>query len=204
MILIDFREPKQILNYFQNFKVCKLNYDYLIKDIAVERKTFTDFLQSLYQGKLFNQLLRTKKEYEKTILVVEGLIDPNFLTNPKIFYSTLQFITINLNIPVIFSQSLENTAEVIKKLNENKINFFSVSKIKISPKKENVQERMLQCIEGIGKKRARAIIKKYESIEKIINLKNNTIKGIDRKIIKKNQYDIKILKNYLMIKNNTT
>jgi len=185
MILIDFREPKKVLNYFQNFKVCKLNCDYLIKNIAVERKTFTDLLQSLYQGKLFNQLLRTKNEYEKTILIVEGLIDPNLLTNPKTFYSTLQFITINLNIPIIFSQSLENTAEVIKKLNERKTNFFSVSKMKIIPKKENIQERMLQCIEGIGKKRARVIIKKYGSINKIINLDKYLIKGIDGKIIRK-------------------
>ncbi len=185
MIQVDFREPKEILQYFNEFEVCKLNGDYLVNNIAFERKTFTDFLQTLYAGRLFNQLAKTKKEHKNTILIIENLIDPNFLTNPKIFYSTTQYITLNLGVPVVFSQSLQNTAEIITRAGTLKeLNFFYFN-TKFVPLKINTTERMLQCIPGIGRKRAKYLLNKYESIIKIANLNKKDICRIDRNLVRK-------------------
>ncbi|MBI2564717.1 hypothetical protein HYV79_01875 [Candidatus Woesearchaeota archaeon] len=185
MILIDFNEPREIIKYFHEHKLCRLNCDYLIEGIAVERKTFSDFLQSVYNKKLFNQLLKTKSQYAKTILVIEGLIDPNLLTNPKLFYSTLQYITLQLGIPVIFSQSLENTAEAIKILNNSDNQIFFYKNLKIFPKRIPVAEKILQCVEGIGPKKAKAIIRKYGNVANIINSEDSCVEGANKKIIKK-------------------
>ncbi len=191
MISIDLNEPKEVRNYFSEHKLCRLNCDYLINDVAIERKTFSDFLQSLYNGRLFNQLLKTKSVHEKTILVIESLIDPALLINPKIFYSTTQYITLKLGIPIVFSQSLENTVEVLKMLCSTNDGIFFYRKIKILPKKISITEKMLRCIDGVGPKRARRIIEKYKTIANIIKTENISSEGVNNKLIEKVKRELK-------------
>lgn len=177
--------------YLLEYDLCRLDCDYLFDNIAIERKTFSDFLQSLYDKRLFNQLLKTKSSHERVILIIEGLIDPNFLTNPKIFYSTTQYITLKLGIPIVFSQSLENTAEVIKIAYSSENGIFYYRKIKIFPKAIPVAEKMLQCIEGIGPKKAKIIIKKYGSIANIIASEDCKADRINKKTVQKIQRVLK-------------
>ena len=47
--------------------------DYLISsDVVVERKTASDFINSIIDGRLFDQAGRLKDSYERPIIIVEG------------------------------------------------------------------------------------------------------------------------------------
>lgn len=47
--------------------------DYIVSDVCVvERKTVSDFVQTLTQGRLFEQLITLKEAYEHPLLLLEG------------------------------------------------------------------------------------------------------------------------------------
>src|SRR3989344_9558221 len=48
--------------------------DYLINGVAIERKTVSDFKSSIINKRIFQQLFELK-QYDKKILIVEGIIE---------------------------------------------------------------------------------------------------------------------------------
>jgi len=78
-ITVDYRETASgITDLLKNngalVEIAKLSYgDYIINDtITVERKTAKDFLISIIDGRLFNQLSNLKKFCNHPILLIEG------------------------------------------------------------------------------------------------------------------------------------
>ena len=61
-----------MLNKKANIKFEKLDIgDYLIQDTIIERKTFSDFINSMINKRLQEQLINLKK-YQRHFLIVEG------------------------------------------------------------------------------------------------------------------------------------
>jgi Fanconi anemia group M protein len=57
--------------------------DYLVReDTAIERKSATDFVLSIFDQRLFQQVARLKQEYARPIFVVEGRVQDAFADNP--------------------------------------------------------------------------------------------------------------------------
>ncbi len=116
MIIIDCHEPDKIKNLIgtaAETKVCSLAAgDYLIKNIAIERKTLGDFLNSLVQQRLFSQLTRLKAAYPVSFLIVEAF-DLSVLQNSRVFYGAILTILLEINVKIIFTQTPQQTAEVI-------------------------------------------------------------------------------------------
>ncbi|MDI6751930.1 MAG: ERCC4 domain-containing protein [bacterium] len=91
-IRMDFREERsgiwKILTERFEIEVVKdrlLVGDYLIKDIVVERKTASDFVQSIIDGRLFIQAKRMKGYNDLiAIFIVEGdiFIRPPLISTP--------------------------------------------------------------------------------------------------------------------------
>ena len=103
-IIVDFREAFSI-----KLKLSELGSrvveksitpaDYVLSEnCAVERKTLKDFLRSIYDGRLFEQVERLAKAYEKPILIVEGytLQGLEDVENPKIFWGALALSLIHI------------------------------------------------------------------------------------------------------------
>ena len=116
MIIVDCHEPKSIRDLLQQrteTKVCSLTTgDYLIKNIAIERKTLGDFLNSLVQQRLFSQLTRLKTAFPVSFLIVEAF-DLGVIQNSRVFYGSILTIMLEINVKIIFTQTQEQTAEVI-------------------------------------------------------------------------------------------
>ena len=76
-IIIDTREKQslvaaELLEQNANIKFEKLDIaDYLINDIAIERKTFSDFVSSMIDKRILKQLKEIKK-YPQHFLIIEG------------------------------------------------------------------------------------------------------------------------------------
>ncbi|MEM5882270.1 MAG: ERCC4 domain-containing protein, partial [Candidatus Aenigmatarchaeota archaeon] len=90
-IIADYREREltEILeNNYKNIHIIKenLSVDFIIGDIAIERKTSQDFLKSTFDKRIFEQI-ENQKEFKKYIVILEG-----FLLNEEqkeIFYGML-------------------------------------------------------------------------------------------------------------------
>lgn len=77
-IIVDSREPRGILDAFERrgMQVDRRTIspaDFVLSaDCAVERKTVSDFMSSLYNGRLFEQVTALKEHYAKPLIIVEG------------------------------------------------------------------------------------------------------------------------------------
>lgn len=81
MIIVDSNEPIEIVNTLKKYGVSversKLEIsDYVFNDIIIERKDSRDFLQSIYDGRLFNQIKNMVDSEYKPMLVIHGSLPP--------------------------------------------------------------------------------------------------------------------------------
>ena len=139
-------------------------------EVAIERKEGFDFVSSIMDNRLFEQLLRLKDTYENPILILEGLKDEVFEnTGMKIssIYGALAFISYKLGISVIPTRNLEDTAIVIERIAyreqvKDSTPIFS----RKAPKQMSKNERRSFIIEGlvdIGPKKAKALIDNFKT-----------------------------------------
>jgi len=77
-IIIDYREKQSLvaaelvkLGFEIEFKELKVG-DYLVNDVAIERKTVSDFISSMINKRLLNQI-EELQQYENKLLIIEGI-----------------------------------------------------------------------------------------------------------------------------------
>ena len=175
-IIVDHRENK--LKALLDKKKEKITYEskqldiadiVITSEVAIERKEGFDFVSSIMDNRLFEQLLRLKDTYQYPILILEGLNDKVFEnTGMKIssIYGALSFISYKLGISVIPTRNLEDTVIVIERIayrEQVKDNMPLLSRK--APKELSKKERRTFIVEGlidIGPKKAKTLIDKYK------------------------------------------
>ncbi len=152
-------------------KVGNLNADYVVSDrVAIERKTVDDFVESVIDKRLFDQLIELKKNYAKPILIVEG--DGIYRRlNPNSIRGVLATIIVDFGIPMIFTRDPEETAEFIISLarREQFAREREVSphygKTKMTLKEQ--MEYVVSSISDVGPVIARNLLEHFQTIENI-------------------------------------
>ena len=87
--------------------------DYIVSDrVCIERKTVSDFESSIISGRLFDQLERLKETYELPLIILEG-DQKDFRLGNNVINGTIASVYVDYGIPILFSKSAENTAELI-------------------------------------------------------------------------------------------
>ncbi len=139
-------------------------------EVAIERKEGFDFVSSIMDNRLFEQLLRLKEAYEYPILILEGLNDEVFENtgmNITSIYGALSFISYKLGISVVPTRNLEDTAIVVERIAyREQIKDSMPIFARKAPKQMSKKERRSFIIEGlvdIGAKKAKALIEKFKT-----------------------------------------
>lgn len=161
--------------------------DYIVKGIAVERKTVSDFISSMISRRLLNQL-EELGQYPEKLLIVEGideqeLYSDNYPGNktgmhPNSIRGFLLSILLKYKVPIIFTKDYADTARFLSVLVRKK---QRETPLNVSKKSLNKKERMqfiLEGFPGIGPKTARRLLKKFKTIGKIINASQEELKEI--------------------------
>ncbi len=176
-IIIDNREQK-LKNLFDRKKDV-ITYDseqldvadvVISEEVAIERKEGFDFVSSIMDNRLFEQLLRLKDTYKFPILILEGLNDDVFEnTGMKIssIYGALSFISYKLGISVIPTRNIEDTAIVVERIAyREQVKDGMPLLSRKAPKALSKKERRSFIIEGlvdIGPKKAKALIERFKT-----------------------------------------
>ena len=175
-IIIDTREKQSLVASYLSQKV-NINFehlyiaDYLIKDIAIERKTFSDFISSIINKRLFSQIKEIKK-YSRYFLVLEGERKYENKNLEKAAKSMILSCILDCQVPIIFTENEKETAEFLlvlaNKLEKQKTE-ISIRPSKTLLTKQQQVQYILEGFPGIGPKTAKKLLKKFGSIKKIIN-----------------------------------
>ena len=199
-ILADYREKNCLvaselfrLGINVEFKELKVA-DYLVNDVAIERKTVSDFISSMINRRLLNQL-EELQQYENKLLIVEGIDEQELYSddNSSGVHSNsvrgfLLSILLKHKVPIIFTKDSEDTAKFISVLAKRKLKELSLNVSKKSLNKKERLQFILESFPGIGPKSAKKLLTKFKTIKNIINASEKELKetlGKKAEIIKK-------------------
>ena len=141
--------------------------DYLVKETIIERKTTTDFIQSMINKRLFKQLEEIK-QYPNYLLIIEGKFKETNV-HPNAIKGFILSITLNYKVPIIFTNSEEETATYISLLAKKQKRTISLNPTKSSLTIEQQIEFILQSFPNIGPKTSKKLLEKFGNLKTIFN-----------------------------------
>jgi len=188
-IIVDYREKNSLvisslirLGIEIEFRQLKVA-DYIVKDVAIERKTINDFVSSMISKRLFNQI-QELQQYKNRLLIVEGIDEQELYSdddsgvNANAIRGFLLSILLKYNIPIIFTKNHEDTAKFISVLSKKQSKELALkAKKRILNKKEQLQF-IIESFPGIGPVTAKKLLAKFKTIQNIINASEQELKTL--------------------------
>jgi len=140
--------------------------DYIVApETVVERKTISDLVSSIFDGRLFDQCNRLKEHYKFPILLIEGNIDEieELTENSFVFYGAISSIAIDFKIPVIHTPNASHTSKLLVSMCSRKDASKGpfIKKIRKSNDIQKQQLSMLCSLPGVGEKTAIRMLEKF-------------------------------------------
>ncbi len=172
---------------------CEFTYlqvaDFIIGNVAIERKTVSDFISSMINKRLLRQL-EELQQYEKRILLIEGIEEQELYNdepegmNGNAIRGMLISIALEFKCPVIFTKDYRDTAKflhLIKKRQEKK-----PAPISLQAKKRNLsfkeqKQFIIESFPNVGPVKAKQLLKKFKTISNIINADKEELEEILKK-----------------------
>ncbi len=182
MIYVDFREPERIVSKLRSLgvavKVRSLEVgDYLVRhsnyEVAVERKDFDDFLNSIADGRLFRQVHMLESRHRLSLLAVIGDID-GVLTYRDFSRSAIIAAIVSIPVktggrvaPLLFADE-EDFCYALRTIDRK----LTEGEFEVLPRvagKDRAQVAMLTAIPGVGEKLAVELLKRFGSVQRVAN-----------------------------------
>jgi len=198
-IFADYREKgsdilKELMELNVDIKLETLDSaDYVLSErIGVELKQVADFVNSIVDGRLLEQLKFLKRNFEKPLIIIEGTDDIFSVRNvhPNAIRGMLATIAISYGIPILQTKDSKETAALLiilaRREQEAGKEFSPHSEKRISTLKEQ-QEYVISALPNVGPQLARELLKNIKSIKNIFNASEEELKkveGIGDKIAK--------------------
>jgi len=157
--------------------------DYSVSDrVCIERKTSDDFINSIIDGRLFQQLEEMKDNFSKPILLIEG----NFFRetmNKNALKAAMASVILDYEIPIIMTEDEEDTAKTIYWLARREQTDSKrpvAMKRKKKPKDiKKLQEHIISGFPGVSTVLGERILKKFKTIKGFAGSPAEEIKKVD-------------------------
>jgi len=196
VIYIDSRElksqvPKVLKELGAHLEIKTLDVgDYIVsEDVAIERKAANDFIQSIIDGRLFDQAKRLKEAYARPVIIIEGEVYGIRNIHPNAIRGALAALTVDWEIPVLFAKDAGEVASYIyliaKREQEERKKEVAVRSEK---KALTLAERQRLIVEGlpyVSATLAKRLLKHFGSVERVFMAKESElmqVEGIGEKI----------------------
>jgi len=160
--------------------------DYQVEEsVLIERKTASDFAQSLVAGRLFEQAARMAESAFRPAYILEGRpTDWAALgVRREALQGALITLTLIFDIPVLRSADAEETARLIlyagqqlARLRDPNHAPYHQAKAK---RKRTRQLRLLQSLPGVGSERARLLLEHFGSIRACLAASTDELQKVD-------------------------
>ncbi len=178
MILAELKSNQDI-----NLKIKSLKIgDYLIGNTIIERKTISDFINSMINKRLIQQLPQMKK-YKNKLLIIEGEISSLFEEeniHPNAIRGFILSIITNYETNIIFTKDYQDTTQYLITLAKQqsksitKISFHS----RIPKTKSEQKSYILESFPNIGPKKAELLLKKFKTLKTTFNASEEELKEV--------------------------
>jgi ERCC4-type nuclease len=139
--------------------------------LAVERKTRADFEQSVIDGRLFTQLPALIENYERVVVVVEGMSDDERLSRDSLLGAYSSIIA-DYGASIIFTRDRAATAEIVFHLAKHE-QIAKKQAMRIYAKKRTLTpsqtaRSIVESLPMVGPKTAKALLKHFGTAEAVL------------------------------------
>ncbi len=199
VIYADTREMNSriisILNKYCNVRETQLKVgDYILSEqVCVERKSSDDFLQSIIDKRLFEQLSSLKASFQKPLLIIEGgnILDNSRALHPNAIRGAIAAISIDYSVPIIWTATQADTAhQLLAIAKREQLERKKAVGIRWKRKARSVaemQEFLVVGIPKIGTSKARSLLKHFRTPERLFTASEAELQeadGIGRELAK--------------------
>ena len=191
MIKIDSREDSQLARHL--IEICerdKIEYekvwleigDYIIGDCCIEAKSSADFLASVRNKRIFNQLDNMDRTYNKNIILIYGDLDYALTYLKRTKYNTIQWrnklkkmfvgaltsIALHTDVKPVWVDSYRTAAHIIAATTEHIDKDLIIHKeLPKKIKTDDVRIDILTEIKGVSIDKAKALLETFGSIAEL-------------------------------------
>lgn len=172
----DFREKgsgvlKELIEMGVQPQLVQLSVaDYVLSDrVGIELKTVGDFVDSIIDGRLLQQL-RELRRYEAPLLIIQGENDIFSVrrVHPNAIRGMLGAITTGYRIPILWTRNAKDTAALIAVLARRESEEDSRTPHEAKPRTtRELQEHIVASLPGIGAGLARPLLEHFGSVEAV-------------------------------------
>ena len=178
LVISELHKSTQVRLEIKSLKIA----DYIINDIAIERKTVQDLISSMINKRLIQQLTQMQS-YKKSLLIIEGDLDEviNEENNiSKALRGLLVSISTNYQTSIIRTQDYEDTAKYLITLAKQQIKPKTEISLhsKIPKTKKEQKSYILESFPNIGPTKAKQLLKKFKTIQQTINANEEELEEI--------------------------
>ena len=189
-ILADHREKdnkviKELIDLGISVKTQQLEIaDYLVSGkVAVELKKIPDFVASIIDGRLLDQVRSLKQHFDKAVLVVEGEEDIYSVrkVHPNAIRGMLASIVLDFGVPVLYTKNPRDTAgllAVMARREQERDRDFSLHQGKPHSIQDK-QEFIVSSFPDVGLQKAKKLLAHFGSLKKVINASKEELVAIE-------------------------
>ena len=158
--------------------------DYQVSDeVAIERKTAKDFVDSLIDKRLFKQARELSEEFKKPLLILEGDDLYAGMVNANAIRGSIASIALDFGISIIPTRNAQDTAAMIKRIAIREQNGeHTPVQIRTDKKPVSLLEQQLFIIEtlpNIGPVNAKALLEHFGSVGNVINASEKDLQEVE-------------------------
>ncbi|MFA5953676.1 MAG: ERCC4 domain-containing protein [Candidatus Pacearchaeota archaeon] len=183
-VIIDFREknslvPSQLVNLGLEIEFRQLKIgDYQIGNTLIERKTFSDFINSMIDKRIFRQLEELKQFPNSFLIIEEFDLNSEKFSNKNALRGLILSIILRYKIPIVFVKDYFETAEYIKIISNKKEKEVSLNYSKKSLSKKEQLQFVLEAFPNVGPAKAKKLLEKFQTIKNISNSSEKDLEEI--------------------------
>jgi len=147
--------------------------DYILSDrVAVERKSVQDFVNSIIDGRLFEQAAALAQAFSRPIIVVEGKdIYTARRVHPNAIRGAMATLAVDYGIPIVFTKDAADTAAFLRVIaRREQLKESRAPRIRGDKRILSLPEMQLFIVESlpyVGPKLARQLLKHFETVERV-------------------------------------
>lgn len=145
--------------------------DYLVNDIAIERKTISDLKSSIINKRIMQQLPELK-QHKKYALILEGFNTDSYegIIHENAFRGFLLATIFNYQVPIIYTHDEVDTARYIALLaKKSEKSDITLRPAKIFLSQEERLQFILEGFPGIGPITAKKLLAEYKTLKALMN-----------------------------------
>jgi Fanconi anemia group M protein len=192
-IFADHRERasgiiKELIDLNADIKLEQLDSaDYILSSrCGVEFKVVEDFVNSIVDGRLLEQLKSLRNNFERPIVIIEGQEDIYSVRNihPNAIRGMLATIAVSYGIPLLFTKNAKETAQILftiaKREQEETSSNFSMHADRKPLSLKEQQEYFMSALPNIGLNLAKELLKEFKSVKNVVNASEEELKKVEK------------------------